>query len=1345
MSRKTPCVCLLAVCLVALAARRHLPSAGQSARHTPPSRAVSSFLAASLSKNATTGSVPRLGQSRAAASLAPPQLMAAGSIRGAANRRGKSFAIPFSFEPNTGQADSQVAFIGRGAGLTVLLKQREIAVQIAGASRVARGRKPGAPRTLSMRLTDAPRLMWQGSEKLRGETNYLIGNDRRRWRTHVPHFAQAVAANAGLGVAVVVYGNDAGVEYDLRVAPEANLARLRVKISGADAMTVADDGDLVLKAGGAQLRMRKPAIYQETGNEPAAREPVDGGYVLARNNTVGFRVARRDPHATLVIDPSLSIGYASFLGGEGTDSAASVGLDGAGKVYVGGTTTSVASFSETGRALGPGGGTSEFFIAKIDPTIAGPNSLVYLTFLGGSQEQSGGLIAVANGGSVAITGATTSPDFPVTDTTRAATAPANDVAVSEVDPTGSTLVFSTLFGGTGVESRNGSGGIALDAAGDVYVSSDTNITPLDLGSTDLPITPTAAPTTAYQVTWDGEDSDAFLAIYTPPAQAGGAAMLKYCSYLGTAATGTVSIGGVAVDSNTSPPTIYIAGTVGNPTIAFPFTNAFQTAYAGGESDAFLMKISPQGRGSVDLVYATLLGGTGDDAALGVAIDSNTPPSAYVTGTTTSKDFPTKALQSPFSAALNPYAAANTFLTVVGQSATGQTSLLYSSYLGGSSTDQGDAVTVAAQNAVYVAGTTSSWDFPWHDNVQPFNGQTVAFVAKFDPTMAGPASLIYATPLGGSSSASDASGAQGNAVAADSGGHVYLVGATSSPDFPTALTSSGQSLSGAQPACASCWASPPLADAFVAELQEEQAPQPALAFAQRYLNFLFSTAAQPTGITNTGDSPLNVSNIAFAGPDGGDFSFLGTAACTSQALSPGASCVFEVGFSPSKAGYETAVIRVTDNAPGSPQQLELLGAAPGLAALPLSLAFPAQSVGSASEPQQVTFTVVNPSGNTLTIDSAPSLGGANPGEFQLAQGTAACMVQAPLASNASCSVNVIFLPLASGPFRSEVDVTFHLNGEGEQALAVPITGTAVSSPGVSAPPSVNFGSQLAGTAGAPQPITIQNSAAGAGAGTLSFTAASMSGANSGDFSITSDSCTSAGTPAGQTCAIQVAFRPAQAAVCGTQSNRTATLALSDNAPGSPQTISLSGTAEDFCFSSPTGQAASAPIQPGQTATYDLDVNSSQGFSGTVGLACSGAPAEASCNLSAPSVSVSPTAAGSFSVNVPTTAPSSSFAPHGKGPARGPRNPSALFALFAGIGALAAASLLKKRLALVRAMQAFALLVALGTGAVACGGGNGASDPPDPGTPAGTYTITVTATVTVSSTTVTRTIPLTLTVN
>ena len=150
-----------------------------------------------------------------------------------------------------------------------------------------------------------------------------------------------------------------------------------------------------------------------------------------------------------MIDPSISVSYSSFLGGTGSETANSIAVDLTGKIYIGGTTTSPTTFAEAASQLGPGipssSGASptdaaeEFFVAKIDPTQSGANALVYVTFLGGNTNQAGGLIAVDSSGDVAVTGTTTSSDFPVTDGSTQ-TSGSNSTIVSEIDPTGSKLV-----------------------------------------------------------------------------------------------------------------------------------------------------------------------------------------------------------------------------------------------------------------------------------------------------------------------------------------------------------------------------------------------------------------------------------------------------------------------------------------------------------------------------------------------------------------------------------------------------------------------------------------------------------------------------------------------------------------------------------------------------------------------------------------------------------------------------------------------------------------------------------------------------------------------------------------
>ena len=150
--------------------------------------------------------------------------------------------------------------------------------------------------------------------------------------------------------------------------------------------------------------------------------------------------------------------------------------------------------------------------------------------------------------------------------------------------------------------------------------------------------------------------------------------------------------------------------------------------------------------------------------------------------------------------------------------TGATSLAYSTYLGGSEIDAGQAITLIAANSVYVTGSTVSFDFPWLNNLQPYNGNGDAFVAKLDPTSAGAASLIYSTPLGGTAPTGGTVTAQGQGIAAgfaSGNASVYLVGQTTAADFPTARNPGN----GFQLICGSCQETPPASNGFVIQIQE----------------------------------------------------------------------------------------------------------------------------------------------------------------------------------------------------------------------------------------------------------------------------------------------------------------------------------------------------------------------------------------------------------------------------------------------------------------------------------------------------------------------------------------------
>src|SRR5439155_339443 len=284
------------------------------------------------------------------------------------------------------------------------------------------------------------------------------------------------------------------------------------------------------------------------------------------------------------------------------------------------------------------------------------------------------------------------------------------------------LLYSTYLGGANAYGLDGdksygvfegSSGVAVDTDRNAYVVGTT-------GSTDFPTT-----AGAFQTAPGGccGSYDVFVAKLNPNGSG-----LVYSTYLG--GSGWDGGAAIAVDSAGNA---YVTGYAGSTD--FPTTRgAFQTTFGGG-ADAFVTKLNPSGSG---LVYSTYLGGVGPDAGYGIAVDAS--GQAYVTGDSTSTDFPTTV--GAFQTTSGGYA--DVFVTKLNQSGSG---LVYSTYLGGGSNEGGSGIAVDVAGDVYVTGQTYSTDFPTTMGAfrVTLGGSSNAFVTKLSPSGSG---LVYSTYLGG---------------------------------------------------------------------------------------------------------------------------------------------------------------------------------------------------------------------------------------------------------------------------------------------------------------------------------------------------------------------------------------------------------------------------------------------------------------------------------------------------------------------------------------------------------------------------------------------------------------------
>jgi len=679
-----------------------------------------------------------------------------------------------TFIPNAGQVATPSHFYARGAGYGFYFTPE--AVNMTFIERPAKQTKLDRHHRL-FRADDAQPEMEQARQGMAlslrfigsnpsanikarkeepGTVNFFIGNDPAKWRTNLHSYAELVYSELWPGIDMVFRNTGGVLKYEFISQPGASLNNIRLTYDGADNLSLDADGNLLIHTPMGVLTEQRPMSYQPDGEQqlPVAtkftlkRQP-DGA--LAFGFTVGVDY---DPRYPLVIDPGLV--YSTYLGGSNLDQGIGIAVDTSGNVYVTGSTSSpdfpttpgafqttlrgvggafITKLNPTGSALvystylagsfathisnfDQGNGiavdasgnayitgvaqTTDFpttpgafqtnihgimaaFVTKLNP--AG-STLVYSTYLGGGFEQ-GIDIAVDTSGNAYVTGGTLSLNFPTTPGAFQTSSKSGfNVFVAKLNPAGSALVYSTYLGGSG------GSGIAIDTSGNAYVTGSTS-------STDFPITPGAFQTNLKGV------GDAFITKLNPVGSA-----LVYSTYLGGSDFDQGF--GIAIDTSGSA---YVTGRTQSPD--FPTTlGVFQTSLKG-VTNSFVTKLNPAGSA---LIYSTYLGGSDQDSGINIAVD--TSGNAYVTGSTSSPDFPTtldafqtnlKGFRDAFITKLNPTGSA----------------LVYSTYLGGSVFNEGIGIAVDTFGNAYVTGETQSPNFPTTPDAfqTSLKGQQNAFVAK----------------------------------------------------------------------------------------------------------------------------------------------------------------------------------------------------------------------------------------------------------------------------------------------------------------------------------------------------------------------------------------------------------------------------------------------------------------------------------------------------------------------------------------------------------------------------------------------------------------------------------------
>jgi hypothetical protein len=639
--------------------------------------------------------------------------------------------LPLSFQACPEALCGQGQFLACGANYRFLLSPAEVRIEL--------GQSGVEPAAVQMNFAGAnTRAQMSGKDELPGKVNYLIGNDPARWHTGVATFARVRVEQLYPGINLVYYGDQRQLEYDFVIAPATDPGLIEIHFNGVNEISIGDRGELVLAAAGGKILQPAPVIYQTVHG---ARQTVKGGYRLLDAHTVAFVVGPYDRSLPLVIDPILY--FSTYFGGNSSDTAWSIALDTNGSIYVAGQTlSSQKSTINTTPFSTPGAFQTNFmggsqvgdaFVAKFDNS---GSNLIYLTYLGGSSDDAAYGIAVDESGDAYVAGATESPDFPVrngiyTNISGVANPhlglyPA-DAFVAEIDPGGSNLLYSTYLGG---ESSDAAYGIALDPSNNVYLTGFTY-------STNFPTT-----TNALQ-----------------------------------------------------------------ERLACPYSFYFN-------ANAFVTEIGASG---TNLLYSSYLGGTNFDTGRSIAIDGSNY--VYVTGFTASTNFPTtNAVQQEFvSVTLTTNAAPTNVVFVtnifngyllngtniqttpydgfVAKFTPSCTGFVYSTFLGGVNNDVPYHIAVDALDNAYVTGWTVSTNFPnTVTNVAGlYNGLTNntgvgaplitnAFLTRILWSGTN-AAIGWSTGLGGTNFGIDI----GYSVSVDPSGDAFVVGASSTTNFPAVNT------------------------------------------------------------------------------------------------------------------------------------------------------------------------------------------------------------------------------------------------------------------------------------------------------------------------------------------------------------------------------------------------------------------------------------------------------------------------------------------------------------------------------------------------------------------------------
>jgi hypothetical protein len=674
--------------------------------------------------------------------------------------------MPFAFVENRGQAASLVRYIGTGPEFKawfedhgVVLRHGKTTVKIVFEGRAApAGVAPQASSvTISGTAISGTGISGTGisgttisaDDPIGARANFLYGNDPRHWQTDLPLFGRIHYAGIWPGVELTYRAEHGRLKAEYLIAPGADVERILLRFDGDP--QIQGDGTLRVAGPSGDFVEDKPLLYQSIGGD---QRKIAGGFQKVSGGCIGFWTAEYDHTRPLVIDPAILL--SGYFGGSSEDNITAIGVDAVNNIVTAGWTSS-NNLPASNGARAHYGGSVDAFVASFLPNGGGLN---YCTYLGGSGDDRAFGLAIDSARNVYITGWTSSTNFPLIGAIQTRLGGTRDAFVTKLNAAGNALVYSTYLGGSGVDVGYA---IALNATNSAVVVGDTT-------STNLPVTPKV-----FQPALAGSQ-DAFVAMLSPSGSA-----LTFATYLGGSGVdhasslkvgpiGNIFIGGYTWSNNFPVLNSYqpksgggqdgfvtklhpdgsalywstylggSGGSVGAPeevnalcidllnnivvggttsSANFPVTAGAFQSNLGGQTDGFISRFTNGGT----LVQSTFLGGALSDGITALAVDFHGDP--YVTGFTSSQDFPVQQPMQNINAG-----GMDTFVVKLNNTLS---TTIFGTYLGGSGSDQGNAITVDNETSIIVAGQTSSGNFPVAGSLQNYSPtELTSFITKIAP-------------------------------------------------------------------------------------------------------------------------------------------------------------------------------------------------------------------------------------------------------------------------------------------------------------------------------------------------------------------------------------------------------------------------------------------------------------------------------------------------------------------------------------------------------------------------------------------------------------------------------------